>query len=256
MLLKDKIALVTGITNDKSIAYFIAKQFSEQGAKVILTYQGERLKEGTEKIASQINAVASIMCDATNEADLQSLFSQIDQKFGGLDIFLHGIAFANKNELGGGITGSSSDGFKLALEVSAFTLISMSKYAIPLMEKKDGGSIMTLSYIGSTRALPAYNAMGVAKAALESSVRYLAFECGPKNIRVNAISPGPIRTVAARSIPGFLDMYNNFSEHSFMKRNIDGEDVAGTAVYLASDLSKPVTGMVIFVDGGFHASGF
>ena len=256
MLLKDKIALVTGITNDKSIAYFIAKQFAEQGAKVLLTYQGERLKEGTEKIASQINAAGIYMCDATKEDELKTLFDDIDKKFGGLDIFLHGIAFANKNELAGGITNSTSDGFKLALEVSAFTLIGMSKYAIPLMEKKGGGAIMTLSYIGSIRALPAYNAMGVAKAALESSVRYLAYECGTKNIRVNAISPGPIRTVAARSIPGFFDMYNNFSEHSFMKKNIDGEDVAGTAVYLASDLSKLVTGMVIFVDGGFHAAGF
>ncbi|HPO49390.1 MAG TPA: SDR family oxidoreductase, partial [Spirochaetota bacterium] len=149
MLLKDKIALVTGITNDKSIAYFIAKQFAEQGAKVLLTYQGERLKEATEKIASQINASGIYECDATKEESLKFVFDDIDAKFGGLDIFLHGIAFANKNELAGGITNSTSDGFKLALEVSAFTLINMSKYAIPLMEKKGGGSIMTLTYIGS-----------------------------------------------------------------------------------------------------------
>ncbi len=252
MLLKDKIALVTGITNDKSIAYFIAKQYAEQGAKLVLTYQGERIKETVEKIAETLNASICIECDATNEENIKSLFNTIDSKLGGLDIFVHAIAFANKNELAGGITNSSSDGFKLALEVSAFTLIGMSKYAIPLLEKRGGGSIMTLTYIGSIKALPAYNAMGIAKAALEASVRYLALECGPKNIRVNSISPGPIRTVAARSIPGFLDMYNDFTDRSLMKKHITGEDVAGTAVYLASDLAKAVTGMVIFIDGGFH----
>ncbi|OHD15561.1 MAG: hypothetical protein A2086_07900 [Spirochaetes bacterium GWD1_27_9] len=256
MLLKDKVALVTGITNDRSIAYYIAKQYSEQGAKVLLTYQGERLKEGTEKIAQEIGAAGVYCCDATKDDDLKNMFGDINTNFGGLDIFVHAIAFANKNELGGGITNSTAEGFKLALEISAFTLINMSKYAMPLMEKRGGGSIMTLTYIGSIKALPSYNAMGVAKAALESAVRYLAFEGGPKNIRVNSISPGPIRTVAARSIPGFLDMYNNFAEHSFMKKNVEGEDVAGTAVYLASDLSKMVTGMVIFIDGGFHCNGF
>ena len=256
MLLKDKIAFVTGITNERSIAYFIARDFAKNGAKVILSYQGERLKEATEKIAQEIGAVATYSCDATNEEDLKKIFSDIDNKFQGLDIFVHSIAFANKNELAGGITNSTSDGFKLALEVSAFTLISMSKYAIPLMEKRGGGSIMTLTYIGSVRALPAYNAMGIAKAALESAVRYLAYECGPKNIRVNAISPGPIKTVAARSIPGFLDMYNKFTQSAFIKKNIEGDDVSGTAVYLASDLSKLVTGMVIYVDGGFHCSAY
>ncbi len=256
MLLKDKVALVTGITNDRSIAYFIAKSYAENGAKVILSYQGERLKETLEKLGGSIGAADIIECDATNEEDLDKLFGEIDKKFDGLDIFVHAIAFANKSELAGGITNSTRDGFKLAMDISAFTLISMSKKAIPLMEKRGGGSIMTLTYIGSILALPAYNAMGVAKAALESSVRYLAYECGEKNIRVNAISPGPIRTVAARSIPGFLDMYNGFAERSFMKRNIDGEDVGGTALYLGSDLSKMVTGMVIFIDGGVHCAGF
>ncbi len=252
MLLKDKIALVTGITNDKSIAYFIAKQYAEQGAKLVLTYQGDRLKETVEKIGKELNAPLCLECDATNEENIKELFNTIDSKLGGLDVFVHAIAFANKNELAGGITNTTADGFKLALEVSAYTLLGMSKYAIPLMEKRGGGSIMALTYIGSTRALPAYNAMGIAKAALESSVRYLALECGPKNIRVNSISPGPIRTVAARSIPGFLDMYNDFTERSLMKQHISGEDVAGTAVYLGSDLSRAVTGIIIFIDGGFH----
>lgn len=256
MLLQDKIAFVTGITNERSIAYFIARDFVKNGAKVILSYQGERLKEATERIAQEIGAVGTYCLDATKEEELKSVFSDIDKNYGGLDVFVHSIAFANKNELTGGITNSTTEGFKLALDISAFTLISMSKYAIPLMEKRGGGSIMTLTYIGSVRALPAYNVMGVAKAALESAVRYLAYECGSKNIRVNAISPGPIKTVAARSIPGFLDMYNKFASSSFIKKNIEGEDVSGTAVYLASDLSKLVTGMVIYVDGGFHCSAY
>lgn len=254
MLLKDKIALVTGITNENSIAYYIAKGFVEQGAKVILTYQGQRLKDTIEKIGASFNATAIYECDATNNDHLHHLFTEIDSNFGGLDIFLHGIAFANKSELAGGITNSTSDGFKLAMDVSCFTLIKMSKYCIPLMEKRGGGSIMTLTYIGSVRALPAYNAMGCAKAALESSVRYLAYEVGDKNIRVNAISPAPMKTVAARSIPGFLHMYNSFVKQTFIKQHVEGEDVAGTAIYLASNLSKMVTGMVIYVDGGFHCS--
>ncbi|HNZ26176.1 MAG TPA: enoyl-ACP reductase [Spirochaetota bacterium] len=254
MILKDKIALITGITNENSIAYHIAKGFSREGAKLILTYQGSRLKETLDKLSENLNAELTMECDATNDDHLHHLFTEIDKKFGGLDIFLHGIAFANKNELAGGITNSTSEGFKLAMDVSCFTLIKMSKYCIPLMEKRGGGSIMTLTYIGSVRALPAYNAMGCAKAALESSVRYLAYEVGEKNIRVNALSPAPMRTVAARSIPGFLDMYNNFVKNTFMKRHVDGEDIAGSAIYLGSDLSKMVTGMVIYIDGGFHCS--
>ena len=254
MLLDNKIALITGITNEYSIAYHIAKAYRDQGANVILTYQGERLHDATQKIADKIGAAAIFELDATDETSLDSVFGAIETRFGGLDIFVHAIAFAPKNELTGGITNATQEGFSTALDVSAYTLISMSKRAAELMRKHGGGSIMTLTYIGAERALPSYNAMGCAKAALESAMRYLAFELGTDKIRVNALSCAPIKTVAARSIPGFMDMYNNFASRCFLKRNITGEDVAGSAVFLGSDMSCAITGTVIYVDGGFHSS--
>ena len=254
MLLKDSIALVTGITNEHSIAYFIAKDYIKNGAKVIITYQSERLKDTITAIGKNIGAALVTNCDATREVEIKDLFTLIDTKFGGLDIFVHSIVYASKNELFESITNATDEGFKLAMDVSVYTLIGMTKYAEPLMAKRGGGSIITLSYIGAVRSVENYNIMGVAKAALESATRYLALECGSKNIRVNAISPAPMKTVAARSIPGFLHMYNTFIKHSFLKKHVEGEDIAGTAVYLASDLSKMVTGMVIYVDGGFHCS--
>ena len=254
MLLNNKIALITGITNEYSIAYHIAKAYTENGATVILTYQGERLHDAARKIADKIGAVAIFELDATKEASLDNVFSAIETQFGGLDIFVHAIAFAPKNELTGGITNATQEGFATALDVSAYTLISMSKRAAALMRGRDGGSIMTLTYIGANRALPSYNAMGCAKAALESAMRYLAFELGSDKIRVNALSCAPIKTVAARSIPGFMDMYNSFGSQCFLKRNMTGEDVAGPAVFLGSDMSKAITGTVIYVDGGFHSA--
>ena len=254
MLLKDKIALVTGVANDHSIAYFIAKAFREQGARVILSYQGERIKDRVDAIAKEIGVEAVYECDATSEEDTKKMFDQIDAKFGGLDAMVHSIAFAKKEELTGGISNATSEGFKLAMDVSAYTLVSLSKYAAPLMEKRGIGSIMALTYLGSVRAVPNYNTMGVAKAALEACVRYLALEMGEKNIRVNGISPGPINTLAARGIPGFKTMYKGSLNGACIKRNIEGDKVAGTAVYLASDLSDLVTGMIIYVDGGFHCT--
>lgn len=252
MMLKGKVALVTGVANERSIAYAIAKQFCEQGAKVILSYQGEKLKERIEKIAAELGVEDIYDVDATNEEQLKEMFHSIDKKYNGLDTLVHAIAFARKEELTGGITESSEEGFLLAQQISAYTLISLSRFAAPLMEKRGGGSIQALTYIGSTRPMPNYNAMGVAKASLESIVRYLAFELGGKNIRVNSVSPGPIQTLAARGITGFKDMYNGALETQFIKRNTTPDDVAGTALYLASDMSQMVSGMVLFVDGGFH----
>lgn len=252
MILQGKIALVTGVVNERSIAAAIAKQYREQGATVILSYQGEKIKDRVEAIAKDLGIEDIFEVDATNEEQVKHLFTSIDTKYGGLDAMVHAIAFARKDELSGGITASSEEGFLLAQQISAYTLISLSKYAAPLMEKRGGGSIQALTYIGSTLAMPNYNAMGVAKASLESIVRYLAFELGEKNIRVNSISPGPIQTLAARGIAGFKDMYNGALATQFIKRNIVPDDVAGTAVFLASDLSKMVSGMIIFVDGGFH----
>ena len=190
--------------------------------------------------------------DATKEDQIESMFQSIDKKYKGIDTVVHAIAFAKKEELTGGITESTSEGFLLAQQISSYTLITLAKYAAPLMEKRGGGSIQALTYIGSTRPMPNYNAMGVAKASLESIVRYLAFELGSKNIRVNSISPGPINTLAARGITGFKDMYKGAIDSQVLKRNLTPEDVAGTAVFLASDLSTMVSGMIMFVDGGFH----
>jgi enoyl-[acyl-carrier protein] reductase I len=251
MILKGKVALVTGVVNDRSIATAIARQFKEQGATVILSYQ-EPLKDRVEKIAKELDITDLYAVDATNEEQVKEMFESIDKKYNGIDTVVHAIAFAKKEELTGGITDSSADGFLLAQHISAFTLITLAKYATPLMEKRGGGSIEALTYIGSTRPVPNYNAMGVAKASLESIVRFLAFELGPKNIRVNSISPGPIQTLASRGITGFKDMYNGAVSSQFLKRNITADDVAGTATYLASDFSTMVSGMIIFVDGGFH----
>lgn len=251
MILKDKIALVTGVVNERSIAYAIAKQFKAQGATVILSYQ-EGLKSRVEKIGAELGIADLYEVDATSQDQVQSMFNSIDKKYGGIDSVVHAIAFAKKEELTGGITDSSEEGFLLAQNISAYTLITLAKYAAPLMEKRGGGSIQALTYIGSTRPMPNYNAMGVAKASLESIARYLAYELGPKNIRVNTVSPGPINTLAARGISGFKDMYKGALATQVLKRNLTAEDVAGTALYLASDLSTMVSGMVIFVDGGFH----
>lgn len=252
MLLKGKIALITGVANDRSIAYAIAKRYREQGATVILSYQGEKLKERIQSIAQELGVDDIFEVDATNQTQVKNMFEEINKKYNGLDTIIHSIAFARKEELQGGISESSEEGFLLAQQISAYTLISLARYGSPLMEKRGGGSISALTYIGSTRSMPNYNAMGVAKASLEAIVRYLALELGEKNIRVNSISPGPINTLAARGITGFKDMYRGALNSQLIKRNISPEDVAGTAVFLASDLSTMVTGMIIFVDGGFH----
>lgn len=251
MILQDKIILVTGVANERSIAYGIAKSFKEEGATVILSYQ-EAMVDKVKSIAEDLKIDDIFPLDATNEEDIQAMFGKINTKYGGLDGMVHAIAFAKKEELSGGMSSSTEAGFLLAHKVSAYSLIALTRHAVPLMDKRGGGSISALTYIGSSRAMPNYNAMGVAKAGLESIVRYLGFELGPKNIRVNSISPGPINTLAARGITGFKDMYKGALASQFIKKNVTAEDVAGTAVFLASDLSQMVTGMVIYVDGGFH----
>ncbi|MGL5722206.1 MAG: enoyl-ACP reductase FabI, partial [Brevinema sp.] len=227
-------------------------QYKEQGAHVILSYQGDKLKERVENIAKELGISELYDVDATNEDQIKVMFAEIDKKHGGLDSLVHAIAFARKEELTGGIISSSLDGFLLAQNISAYTLIALARHVAPLMEKRGGGSISALTYIGSTMAMPNYNAMGVAKASLESIVRYLALELGVMGVRVNSISPGPINTLAARGISGFKDMYKGALATQLIKRNVTPEDVAGTAVFFASDLSRMVTGSILFVDGGFH----
>src|ERR1700679_1614281 len=238
MLLEGKTALILGIANKWSLAYAIAQAFVREGAKIILTYQGERLKQTVEELGAELGASQVFECDVTK--DLTSLGS-----LGRLDIVVHSIAFANREDLSRPFVDTSREGFLLAQEVSVYSLLSGAKATAPLMT--EGGAIMTLTYLGSTRVLTNYNVMGVAKAGLEATVRYLASELGPKRIRVNAISAGPVKTASARGIRDFSKILTAVAEHAPFRRNTDPAEVADTVVFLGSDLGRGVTGDVIFV---------
>jgi enoyl-[acyl-carrier protein] reductase I len=245
-LLEGKTALILGVANKWSLAYAIAQAFVREGAKIILTYQGERLKQTVEELGAELGAAQVLECDVTK--DLSVLTS-----LGRLDAVIHSIAFANREDLSRPFVDTSRDGFLLAQEVSVYSLVSVAKATAPLMT--EGGAIMTLTYLGSTRVLTNYNVMGVAKAGLEAAVRYLASELGEKKIRVNAISAGPVKTASARGIKDFSKILELVSSKAPLKRNTDPAEVADMAVFLASDLGRGVTGDVLFVDAGFHIMG-
>src|SRR5215212_3963729 len=206
MLLQDKVALVYGTANHRSFAWHIAQAFAREGARLILTYQNERLEKNVRELAERLPGSAILPCDVTEEAQVQAVYDHIDGEYGGLDAVVHAVAFARKEDLDGDFVNTSRDGFQLAHDISAYSLIAVTRPAVPLLEKRGGGSILTLTYLGAERAVPNYNVMGVAKASLEAGVRYLAMDLGPKNIRVNAISAGPVSTLAARGISGFTDI--------------------------------------------------
>lgn len=252
-LLAGKTALVLGVANKWSIAYAIASAFVREGASLILTYQSERQRETVEELGSELKASRVLNCDVTNQEDLDHLISDLKSSAPALDVVVHSIAFANREDLSRPFLETSRDGYLLAQEVSAYSLVSVSRAVTPLMKK--GGSIMTLTYLGSTRVVKNYNVMGVAKAALEASVRYLAADLGPQNIRVNAISAGPIKTTSARGIKDFSKVLEGVAANAPLRRNTDPAEVADTAVFLASDLSRGVTGNVVFVDSGFQIIG-
>jgi enoyl-[acyl-carrier protein] reductase I len=257
-LLEGQVGVVFGVAHKTSIAWGIAKKLHEAGMKLVFTYQGERLKGNVETLVNEL-APGSLMldCDVTNDDMVQTVFDAIEEKHGRLDTLVHSVAFAKKEDLAGEFIETSREGFLLAHDISAYSLTTCAKHAAPLMEKSGGGSIITMTYLGGERVVKNYNVMGVAKAALDMSVRYLANDLGPKNIRVNAISAGPIKTLAAKGISGFSDILNYMEGHTPMKRNVTQEDVGGTGLYLACDaLSGGVTGEVIHVDAGFHAVGF
>ena len=245
-LLEGKTALILGVANKWSLAYAIAQAFVREGAKIILTYQGERLKQTVEELGAELGAAQVLECDVTK--DLSVLTS-----LGRLDAVIHSIAFANREDLSRPFVDTSRDGFLLAQEVSVYSLVSVAKATAPLMT--EGGAIMTLTYLGSTRVLTNYNVMGVAKAGLEAAVRYLASELGEKKKRVNAISAGPVKTASARGIKDFSKILELVSSKAPLKRNTDPAEVADMAVFLASDLGRGVTGDVLFVDAGFHIMG-
>jgi enoyl-[acyl-carrier protein] reductase I len=252
-IMEGKTAIVLGVWNKWSIAYGIAEAFAREGATLLLTYQNERAKPTVEELGKELGAAEFYACDVQQQSDIDQLGAALQASGRKLDVMVHSMASANREDLGQPFVNTSRDGFKLALDVSAFSLVALSKVLSPLMT--DGGSIMTLTYLGSTRVVTNYNVMGVAKAALEAEVRYLASELGAKKIRVNAISAGPIKTISARGIKDFSKVLEFVEQHAPLRRNTDIAEVADTAVFLGSDLGRGVTGNVIYVDAGFQIMG-
>jgi enoyl-[acyl-carrier protein] reductase I len=253
--LAGKVGLIVGVANKRSIAWAIAQAAAAEGASLILTYQNERLGENVQELGGTIPNVTLLPCDVTSEEQVTALFSEIQRLHGGLDFLVHGVAYALREDLSAPFVQTSREGFRMALDVSAYSLVALSRGALPLMEARGGGSILTLTYLGSQRVFTNYNVMGVAKAALEASVRYLAADLGPKNIRVNAISAGPIKTLAASGISGFSSILQTYRERAPLRRTVETAEVADAAVFLLGPAGRAVTGEILMVDGGFHAVG-
>jgi enoyl-[acyl-carrier protein] reductase I len=250
-----KHGLVVGVANKRSIAWAIAQATATRGARLALTYQG-RFEENVQELSEGLPQPPLILpCDVTSDTDIEAVFARLDQEFGGLDFLVHGAAFARKEELSEPFSHTSREGFRVAMDISAYSLIALARGATPLMEKRGGGSIVTLSYLGSERVFPNYNVMGVAKAALEANVRYLAADLGPKNIRVNAVSAGPIKTISAMGIGGFSSILAVYRERAPLRRNVDTGEVGDAAAFLLSDAARGITGEVLMVDAGFHITG-
>ncbi|MCP5004781.1 MAG: enoyl-ACP reductase [Planctomycetes bacterium] len=254
MILQGKTILIANISGKRSTGWGIAQSLSTQGARIAYTYQNERFGNEVRRLFKSLDSIDVGECDVTSDDDIKKLFDRLCNEVDSLDGLIHTPAFAKQEDLTGNFVQTSRDGFMLALDISCFSLIALCKHALPLLEV-NGGAVTALTYIGGERAVRNYNVMGVAKAALESSVRYLAADLGPKNIRVNAISAGPMRTLAARGLTDFMVMYEMAKEKSPLRRNIDPTDVGNTAIYLCSDWAKGVTGEVVHVDGGYHMIG-
>lgn len=250
-----KHGLIVGVANKRSIAWAIAQATARRGARLALTYQG-RFEEHVKELAEGLPSQPLVLpCDVASDSDIEAVLTRVDQEFGGLDFLVHGAAFALREELSSPFVNTTREGFRIALDISAYSLIALTRAAVPLLEKRGGGSVLTLTYLGSERVFPNYNVMGVAKAALEASVRYLAADVGPKQIRVNAISAGPIKTLAAAGISGFSSILSIYRDRAPLRRNIDAADVGEAAAFLLSDAARAITGEVIMVDGGFSITG-
>jgi enoyl-[acyl-carrier protein] reductase I len=254
--LSGKHGLVVGVANKRSIAWAIAQALAKSGARLALTYPSARLEENVRELAATLDNPLILPCDVSNDQQITELGATLGKEFGGLDFFVHGAAFARAEELDAPFSQTSREGFRIALDVSAYSFIALAREARPLMVKRGGGSMLTLTYLGSERVFKNYNVMGAAKAALESSVRYLAAELGPENIRVNAISAGPIKTLAAMGISGFSSILGVYRERAPLARNIDTSEVADAALFLLGPAGRAVTAEVLMVDGGFHAIGY
>jgi len=253
-MLSGKVGIVFGVANKRSIAWAIAQAWRNAGAQLAFTYQGERLKENVEELAAAFGADTLILpCDVTKEEQIEAVFQAVSEKFGRLHLLLHSVAFAPKDALEREFINTSREAFRIAHDVSAYSLVALSRAAAPVMT--EGGSIVGMSYYGAEKVVPHYNVMGVAKAALEACTRYLAYDLGPKKIRVNCISAGPVNTLAARGIAGFSEMLKHYEAHSPLKRNVLPEELGATGLFLASDGAAAMTGQVIYVDCGYQIMG-
>jgi enoyl-[acyl-carrier protein] reductase I len=252
--LSGKTAVVFGLANKRSIAWGIALKLHEAGANLAICYQNERMRLEAEGLIAELPGATGFQCDVSNDDEIQTVFAAIEQKYGKIDTLVHAVAFAPPTELRGDFLNTSREGFRIAMDVSVYSLIAVSRAAAPLLN--EGGSIMTLSYYAAEKVVPNYNVMALAKSALESAVRYLAWSLGPRGIRVNAISAGPIKTLAARGVGDLTDMLKSHADRAPLKRNVDQLEVGGTALYLASDLSSAVTGETLYVDCGYNIMGF
>ena len=250
-----KHGLIVGVANKRSISWAIAQAAAAAGARLALTYPSERLAENVRELAEKLERPLILPCDVTSDGQIADLAASLDSEFGGLDFLVHGAAFAPRAELDDPFLMTTREGFRIALDVSCYSLIGLTRAVAPLMEKRGGGSVLTLTYLGSERVFPNYNVMGVAKAALEASVRYLASDLGTKSIRVNAVSAGPIKTLAAAGISGFSNILQVYKDRAPLRRNVELGEVAAAALFLLGSESRAITGEVLMVDAGFHAIG-
>ncbi|MDO8793661.1 MAG: enoyl-ACP reductase [Vicinamibacterales bacterium] len=255
MDLTGKFGLIVGVANKRSISWAIAQAAAQAGARLALTYPNARLEENVRELAATLDGAIVLPCDVTSDEQIAALGASLDQQFGGLDFMSHGVAFAPAAELSTRFVQTSREGFRTALDVSAYSLVALTHAILPLMEKRGGGSVVTLTHIGADRVFPNYNVMGVAKAALEASVRYLAADLGPQNIRVNAVSAGPIKTLASAGIPGLSTMLQAQRERAPLRRGMELGEIADAAMFLLSPASRAVTGEVMMVDAGYHVVG-
>src|SRR5437588_3196953 len=254
-MLEGKTGLIFGVANKRSIAWAIAQALAAEGMRLAFTYQGERLKEGVEALATTLPGSVILPCDVTSDLEIDNVISHIGEDFARLDCLVHSVAFAPREELENEFVRTSRDGFKTAHDISAYSLVALTRAALPLFQKSGGGSVVALTYYGAVKAVEGYNVMGVAKASLEASVRYLAANLGPKNVRVNAISAGPVNTLAARGISGFTSMLKHHADKAPLRRNVTLEEIGNAAFFLCSPMSSGVTGEVLYVDCGYNIIG-
>jgi enoyl-[acyl-carrier protein] reductase I len=253
-LLEGKTGIIFGVANKRSIAWAIAQAFAKEGMRLAFTYQGERLKESVQELTSTLNGSLLLSCDVTLDAEIDRVFKSVGEQLGKLDVLVHSVAFAPREDMENDFIKTTRNGFNIAQDISAYSLIALTRAALPLMEK-GGGSVLAMTYYGAVKAVLGYNVMGVAKSSLESTVRYLAAELGPKNIRVNAISAGPVNTLAARGVRGFIDMLKYHAEKAPLRRNVTLEEIGNAALFLCSPMSSAITGEVLYVDSGYNIVG-